>query len=90
METDVIPAPPEVAANFAPDEVDASATVSAAVVGLPNASCSCTVIGPSVALDVAVPEIGDEVTTSWLGLPTVMVSALVVTDGNPTLLAVRV
>ena len=82
--------PPEVAENFAPDELDAKVTVSLAVVGLPKASCSWTVIGPSAALDDAGPETGVEVTTSWLGLPAVMANGLVVTEGYPAAEAVRV
>ena len=60
-------APPELVAKTAPPELDARVTVTGLVVGLPKASCSCTVIGPSVALDEAVPVTADVVKTSLAG-----------------------
>ena len=95
MATVVTLAPPEVAANLAPDEVEERVTVSAVVVTLPNASCSCTVSGPSVALADAGPDTAVEVMTSLAGAPTVIVSdwvALVkdpevVTRGAPDLVS---
>jgi hypothetical protein len=90
METVVMLAPPEEAANLAPDDVDVRLTVSAAVVALPKESCSCTVIGPSAALAAAVPETALELKASWLTLPAVIASGLEVVGENPTLEAVRV
>jgi uncharacterized membrane protein YraQ (UPF0718 family) len=52
--------PPEVVAKDAPPEVDVRLTATGVVVGLPNASCSCTVIA-FVALEEAVPLLMAEV-----------------------------
>src|SRR5690242_3732799 len=70
MLTLVIELPPEVAENLtAPAEFEDKETVMAVVVGLPNASCSCTVAGPSVELLDAVPVSAVEVNTSLLAAP---------------------
>ena len=61
-------APPDVVAKTAPGELDVRLTESGVVVGLPNASCSCTVmpvVPPRVALDDANPVTAVEVKTSF-------------------------
>ena len=65
METVVVDPPPEEAENWpVPVEFELRVTVSAVVVGLPEASCSWTVIGPRVALVDAAPDTCVEVMTN--------------------------
>jgi hypothetical protein len=91
METDVIAAPPEVAENLAPvDGTDARETLSAEVVGLPNASCSCTVMGPSDAVVEAVPDTGADVNTNLDAAADATLNAVLVVDVSPLLVAVSV
>ena len=78
MLTEVMAAPPEVAANsWVPAELDDKLTVSAVVLTLPKASCSCTVIGPNVGLAETPPDTGPVVKISWAAAPAVMVSCWV-------------
>ena len=71
MVIDVTGAPPGVAENTAvPLELEERLTVSATVVGLPNGSCSWTVIGPMLAELDAIADNGFEVKTNcerWCG-----------------------
>jgi hypothetical protein len=85
--------PEEVANTTVPDEFDERKTVvekNEAVVGLPYASCSCTVMGPMVALDDAVPLRGFEMMANWEAEPTVMLNGLEVATAIVPSVAVRV
>ena len=78
MLTEVRGVPPEVAANsLVPVELDERLTVSAVVEALPNASRSCTVIGPNVGLLDAAPDTVPLVKISWAAGPAVMLSCWV-------------
>ena len=84
----VIAAPPKVAAKtLVPLEVEDKVTVWAVVVGLPRASCSATVMGPTVALVEAPPDTAVEVTTNLVAAPDVTVSVCV-PDVRPAAAAV--
>ena len=87
----VTDAPPEVAANFFPAEVDKRLTVMAVllVVALPKVSSSVTVKAP-VAEEPAVVLMGLEVICSCAPVPAVMLKALVVAAVRKPLVAVRV
>ena len=62
MVIDVMAAPPGGGREHAvPVDVDERLTVSAVVVGLPNMSCSWTVIGPMLAVLDAMADSGFEV-----------------------------
>ena len=67
----MIDEPPDVAANVAvPVELDDRSTVVVpATAGCPDASCRCTVIGPSVADNDAVPLTADDVIASFVAAP---------------------
>jgi hypothetical protein len=91
METDVTALPPEVAENvYAPGELEARVTVSAVVEGLPNGSCSATVIGPRVAVGDAAPDTGLDVTANWEGGAAVTAKLLLVAGDNDPSVALRV
>ena len=67
MLTAVTAAPPDVSEKTPPDELEVRLTVAAAVVGLPKASCSWTVILPRVGEFEAVPDTAVDVKTSLAG-----------------------
>ena len=90
MLIEVMVPPPEVAANsWVPAEFDDRLTVNAVVLTLPKASCSCTVIGPSVALLEVVPDTAPVVKTSLDAVPAVIVSCWV-PEVSPVAAAVSV
>jgi hypothetical protein len=75
--------------NGAPVEFDERITVVAVVVGFPNWSCSCTVIGPRFAVVDAAPVTAALVTASLDGAPGLIV-ACCVADVTPAVDAVIV
>ena len=83
----VTDAPPEVAANFLPAEVEARLTViaEAFVVGLPAASSSVTV--KEVVAEALAVALKPLETKSCVPAPGVMLKALVVADVSPLLVA---
>ena len=64
-------------------------TVSAVVVGLPLASCSWTVIGPRLAVELTLADSAVEVMTNLLTPPTLTVS-ICVPEAKPVAAAVMV
>src|SRR5665213_1147801 len=86
MEIDVIGAPPGVAENTAvPVEFEDRFTVSAAVVGLPYASCSWTVIGPRLAPEDACPDTAFDVMANCATEAAVTLNGTLVTEAvSPT------
>src|SRR5580698_4209594 len=85
MEIEVVAGPPGVAENTAvPVLFEERLTVSAAVVGLPYASCSWTVIGPTLAPEDAVPDWGLDVKANCAeGAAVTLKAELVVDDVSP-------
>ena len=84
-------APPGVAENtVVPVELDERLTVSATVVGLPNGSCSWTVIGPMLAELDAMADAGFEVKTNWEGGAARTLKGELVPEVSPVSLAERV
>src|ERR1019366_1234167 len=91
MVIDEMAAPPGVAEKTAvPVEFDERLTVSATVVGFPNATCSWTVMGPMLAVAEAIAAVGLEVMTNAEGAAGATVKAALVAVVNPLSLAERV
>ena len=90
METDATAVPPEVAEKmYVPVELEPRFTVSAVVAGLPNASCSWTVIGPRLAFCVAVPDTGLDVKANWEAGPELSAKVALTPVVSPLAVAFR-
>src|SRR5689334_21296056 len=76
MVTALAPEPPDVVAKDAAALVEDRLTVvaPAALAALPNPSCSCTVMGPIVAVDDATPDAAPVVKASFAAGPGLMVA----------------
>jgi hypothetical protein len=90
METDATAVPPEVAEKmYVPVELEPRFTVSAVVAGLPNASCSWTVIGPRLAVCVAVPDTGLDVKANCEAGPELSAKVALTPVERPLAVALR-